>query len=560
MLVLVVLMALAETSGVVSIVPFLSALTRPDIVQHNAVMQWLWEHFGFVERRSFIVALGLGSMAIVVTSTVFKTITLHLLNRHVQFLRHHISCRLLARYLAQPYEFFLGTNSATLSRNVLTETDQLANQLLTPLSQLIAQGAVMLAMLLLLLWYSPSAAVGILAVLGTLYGVVYGIARKRLARIGEERVTADGARFQACNEALHGIKDVKVTGSASAYEQQYAKPSRLLARHQALSDTLAQAPLYLVEATGYSLLIVLALLLMTQSSDVARVLPALGLYGFAAYRMLPAAQIMYRGFAKLRYSTASIEALHHGLELPAGRDESQPVQPLKLGEAIRLENVSYAYPTSLEKPVFKNFNLHVPIGSSIGIAGPSGAGKSTLMDLLLGLLEPNTGSLTVDGVPIDAKNVRAWQRSLGYVPQQIYLADASVAENIALGVELEEIDTSAVERAARIAQIHDFVIHELPEGYATKLGDRGMRLSGGQRQRIGIARALYRDPTVILLDEATSALDVATETAVNKAMRSLAGTKTVIFITHRLASLEGCDQVIQLLHPSKQKGSLNAQR
>lgn len=545
MLVLVTLMAVAETAGVLSIMPFLAVLGRPAVIHENTLLQSVFERFGFHDTRSFIFALGFASIALVVGSSIFKTITLHALNRFVYFLRHSISSRLVARYLRQPYEFFLTRNPSILARNVLAEVDQLAFQLIQPLSQLIAQGAIVLAMASLIFVYDPLTAVGIVAVLGSLYGAIYLLVRKRLARIGHEAQSANGARYQTCNEALGGIKDLKLTHAAPAYQQAFNHASREFSRHMANNDTLAQSPLYLVEATGFSLLIVLALALLSQSHDIAHVLPALGLYGFAAYRMLPAAQVMYRGFARLKFSSASLQTIHDDLALPevVAPSVQEPLVPCR---EIRLSGIRYAYPSAPKKPVLDDFDLIIPANTSVGIAGKSGAGKSTVMDLLLGLLHPQAGSLSVDGTRIDASNIAAWQLAIGYVPQHIYLADASIAQNIAFGVAQDAIDMRAVERAARAAQIHDFVAGELPQGYTTRVGDRGIRLSGGQRQRVGIARALYRDPPVLFFDEATSALDTETEAAVNEAIRNLSGRKTIVVIAHKEASLHDCSAIIAL--------------
>lgn len=544
MLALVILMALADTAGVLSIMPFLSLLGRPAVIQDNVLLHSVYQHLGFRDTRHFIFALGLASITLVVLSSAFKTVTLHALNRFVHFQRHSLSSRLLSRYLHQPYEFFLATNPSILSRNVLSEVDQTVLGLIQPVSQLIAQGAIVLAMAVLIFVYDPLTAAILVAVLGVLYGVIYGLVRKRLTRIGHARQASNGQRYQACNEALGGIKDVKITHSAGAYQSKFDQASREYSRHMATSETLSQSPLYLVEATGYSMLIVIALILLTRSSDVAHILPALGLYGFAAYRMLPAAQIMYRGFAKLRFTSAALETIYRDLRLPQEVLPSAAL-PLVPKTEIRLQGLRYAYPGA-DKPVFDAFDLVIPARTSVGISGRSGAGKSTLMDLILGLLRPEHGTLSVDGVVIDQHNLGAWQRSIGYVPQHIYLADASVAQNIAFGVDPADIDMAAVERAACAAQIHDFVINELPQGYATNVGDRGVRLSGGQCQRVGIARALYRDPQVLFFDEATSALDAQTEGALNQALRDLATTKTIIVIAHKTASLNFCEHVIHV--------------
>jgi ABC-type multidrug transport system fused ATPase/permease subunit len=545
MLALVVMMAAAETLSVLSIMPFLSVLGRPAVIHENPFLSTAFKQFNFQGARDFILALGLASIVLVLASSIFKTVTQHILNRFIHLLRHAISSRLLSRYLHQPYEFFLARNPSALGKNVLSEVDQLMFHLVQPLSQLLAQGCVVLAMTVLIFVYDPVTAICIIAVLGLLYGVIYGAVRKRLGIIGHEREVANKQRYQACNEALGGIKDVKITHAAGAYQRHFDQASRLLSRHMATSDTLSQSPLYLVEAFGYSMLIVIAMVLLLRSNDIAHVLPALGLYGFAAYRMLPAAQVMYRGFAKLKFSSAALQAIHRDLILP---EIKTPVvdSPLEPRKEIRLQGIRYAYPAAPDKPVLDGFDLTIPTQTSIGIIGKSGAGKSTLMDLLLGLLQPQAGTLSVDGVPIDANNVAAWQRAIGYVPQHIYLADASAAENIAFGVPRDAINMQAVERAARAAQIHDFVVEELPQGYETRVGDRGIRLSGGQRQRIGIARALYRDPPALFFDEATSALDAETEEALNGAIRSLSGNKTIVVIAHKEASLRGCQKIIEV--------------
>ena len=545
MLALALLMALAETAGVVSIMPFLSALGRPEIVHETPWLKKLYDLSGVHSTRDFLVTLGLVSIAIVVASSAFKTVTLHLVNRFVHMLRHSLGTRLLERYLGQPYEFFLSRNPAELSKNVLSEADQLTFSLLQPLSLLIAHGTVVVAMLALIVAYDPTMALAIVLAVGLLYGLIYLLVRRRLKHVGQARQQADIGRYQSCNEALGGIKDVKVTHTAAAWLGAYARHSRQFARHMATAETISASPLYIVEAAGYSGLILIALFLLLRSNDIGQVLPALGMYGFAAYRLLPAAQIMYRGFARLQYSAATLDVIHHDLSLPA-TTEKQSSQPIIPHKEIRLRGIRYAYPSTPDKPALDGMDMVIPAHSSTGIAGRSGAGKSTLMDVLLGLLHPQAGMLEVDGVPITAANLADWQRAIGYVPQHIYLADASVAENIAFGVPKDDIDMAAVEHAARAAQIHDFVTTELPQGYDTPVGDRGIRLSGGQRQRVGIARALYHDPPVLFMDEATSALDAQTEEAVNEAIRNLSGSKTIIVIAHRPTSLKFCERIVEI--------------
>ncbi len=546
MLGLMLLMALAETLGVLSILPFLSVLGEPDPAAQSPWLQWLWHGLGEPSVPHFILLLGLLSIVMVLGSSAFKVLAQHRLNRFIHLERHSLSTRLLERYLAQPYPFFLEHNSATLSKNILSEVDQIVLNLLHPLGQMLTQGCVVLAMLLLILVYDPQMALCILLAVGLLYALLYAVVRQRLGRLGQAVMKANQVRYQSCTEALEGIKDIKISHAAARYLQQFSLAARQLSRHQATSETLAQTPLYLVEAAGYTGLILITLVLLARQPDAGQILPALGLYGFAAYRLLPAAQIIYRGIARLRFSAAMLDSLAADLSLPRAAPQARAA-PLVPHQDIRLQGIRFAYPASPEHWVLDGLDLCIPARSSLGIAGASGAGKSTLMDILLGLLQPQAGRFTVDGQPVSGARLLAWQQAIGYVPQHIYLADASVAENIAFGVDPAAIDRQAVERAARTAQIHDFIVGQLPQGYDSPIGERGIRLSGGQRQRIGIARALYRDPPVLLMDEATSALDGQTEAAVNEAIRALAGQKTIVVIAHREMTLRACHKIFSMV-------------
>jgi len=275
----------------------------------------------------------------------------------------------------------------------------------------------------------------------------------------------------------------------------------------------------------------------------------LGLYAFAALRLLPAAQQIYQGIAQTRAGTATLDAIYADL---CERERLAPMaarapEPLHPQQGVGFAGVTYRYPNA-PTDALQQIDLDLPVGSALGIVGTTGAGKTTLVDVLLGLLRPTAGAITVDGQPVTDDNLRAWQRSLGYVPQDIFLTDATVTENIAFGIEPAQIDTEQVERCARLAQVHDFVTNEMPEGYDTIVGERGVRLSGGQRQRIGIARALYHNPDILVFDEATSALDTVTERAVMQAIDALHGTKTLVIIAHRLSTVAHCDQVMLLDH------------
>lgn len=544
-LILIVLMAFVEIFGVLSIVPFLTVLAQPNAGAGNAVALELGRILRVENSRDLLTALGLLSVAAVLFSSIFKASTLGTINRMIHGARHSLSSRLLAKYLAQPYEFFLQRNAAILGKNVLSEVDQLQAYLIQPLAQVIAQGAVVFAMLSVMVWHDAAVALGLVAVVGSLYGAIYLFVRAKLVRLGRERQQTNTKRHQACTEALFGIKDVKVTASVGPYQKAFDAASAKYSHQLAASDTLSQTPLYLVEAVGYTGLIVVSLISVQRTGDLSATLPTLGLFGFATYRMLPACQVIYRGFAKLRFSSSTLERVVHDLELrdsPSSDDKTT----FSLQREIRLSNLYFSYPSSQDRPVLQDINLVIPAFATSGIRGPSGAGKSTLMDLLLGLLHPQGGSIEIDGVSLEPHNVGSWQRSIGYVPQHIYLADTTIAENIAFGIPAKDIDVERLYLAARRAQIHDFIVSELPEGYGTRIGDRGMRLSGGQRQRIGIARALYRDPPILFFDEATSALDDDTLRAFSDVIEAMSGKKTIVVIAHQGIALRNCDFITDL--------------
>jgi ABC-type multidrug transport system fused ATPase/permease subunit len=335
-----------------------------------------------------------------------------------------------------------------------------------------------------------------------------------------------------------GIKEIKLLGREQAYLDRFHGPSVRNAKHQGTNQTLAEVPKYLIEGVAFGGILALALYLHSTRANLGEVLPVLGLYAFAGYRLMPAAQTIYQGVARLRFGSAVIDDVYadlHGHK-PQSREDAASTDRIVPRSSIALRDVNFAFPGA-ERPALKGMNLEIPVGAKVGIVGTTGSGKTTTVDLILGLLRPTEGGLMVDDQLITASNLRAWQRSLGYVPQEIFLNDATVAQNIAFGIPVGKIDHSQVERAARMAELHDFVTQEMPEGYHTMVGERGVRLSGGQRQRIGIARALYHQPEVLILDEATSALDGFTENIVMEAVHNLGVRKTVILVAHRLSTV-----------------------
>jgi ABC-type multidrug transport system fused ATPase/permease subunit len=388
--------------------------------------------------------------------------------------------------------------------------------------------------------------------LAAFYGLIYKTTSGLLALGGSERLKANQERFTVVSEAFGAAKEVKVGGLEDFYVQRFAGPAQTFARHQASAIVISQLPRFLFEAIAFGGLLLVMLYFMGQSGSFSNVLPIIALYAFAGYRLMPALQQIFAAITQLRFAAPAVEALHKDLTSlqPAGPYPQQGA--MVLTQAITLSNIVYHYPNAAT-PALKGISLSIPAKSTAGIVGATGSGKTTTVDLILGLLEAQEGTLAIDGQIINEHNRRAWQRAIGYVPQQIYLADNTVAANIAFGVQEKDLDQAAVERAAKIANLHEFVTTDLPQGYATTVGERGVRLSGGQRQRIGIARALYHNPQVLILDEATSALDNFTEQVVMEAVNNLGHEITIILIAHRLSTVKDCDQIF-LLEKGELKG------
>lgn len=544
-------MALLEIAGVASIMPFLSVLGNPEVVETNPVLSALYKYFGFSSVSGFLVVLGVAAFVLILFSATFRSITQYAMHRFVEMRRHSIGERLLETYLRQPYDFFLDRHSSDLAKSILSEVDLLVGQVFRPGMQMVAYGVVLVAIVIFLVAINPVVAGAVAVTIGLLYTLIYLIVRGLLSRIGEDRLLANQGRFTAAGEALGGIKDIKLLGREYAYLKRFRGPSIRQARHQATNQTLAQVPRFLIEAVAFGGILAIALILTTfneaGNGGLGNVLPMLGLYAFAGYRMLPAAQNVFQGMTQLRFGSAAVDNVYQDLRQRTALAQIQEhaSQALIPRESITLQSLSYTYPNATS-PALRDINLTIPVGSSIGLVGGTGAGKTTLVDVLLGLLKPTEGHIRVDENVIGPENLRSWQRALGYVPQDIFLTDSSITENIAFGVPAGEIDQEQVVHCARMAHVHDFIMTELPDQYETMVGERGVRLSGGQRQRIGIARALYHDPPVLVLDEATSALDTVTERSVMQAIEELAGAKTIILIAHRLSTVRRCDQVVLL--------------
>lgn len=559
LLCMIIVMGLLDVIGVASIMPFMSVLTNPEVIQTNKYLAAVYKKIGSTDNQTFIFFLGIMVLLTLVVSIAFKAFTTYAMLRFGHMRNYSLSRRLVEGYLHQPYEWFLNRNSSDLGAAILSEVGQVVTGALIPMIKLIANGVVVLFLLTLIVVIDPMLATIVTLVLGVAYAVIYLLMRGYLGRIGLDRVKANQERFKVVNEAFGGIKDVKISGLENSFLQQYQGPAERFARRLAASQIGAQLPRFALEIVTFGGMLLVVLYLMAGTGGLQQVLPLIALYAFAGYRLMPALQQVYTQLSALRFSAPGLVSLHKDLKefasdnILSGIHKTAP--SIDFVHELKLANIIYTYPRT-NRPSLNELSLEIPVHTTIGIVGATGSGKTTVVDIVLGLLRPDKGQLLVDDALIDFENVRSWQNKLGYVPQQIYLADNSVAANIAFGVPSNQIDHNAVENAARIANLHNFVTNQMPKGYETVIGERGVRLSGGQRQRIGIARALYHDPEVLILDEATSALDNLTEQAVMGAVHNLGHSKTIILIAHRLTTVRNCDQIF-FLHNGQLVGKGN---
>lgn len=558
LLLLVIIMALFEMIGIASIMPFMAVLSNPNVIETNVYLNSVFQSlnsFNINTKNEFLLIMGVFVFSLFIFSIFFKAFTTYLLLKFTQMREFSIGKRFVEGYLSQPYSWFLNRNSADLGKNILSEVQIIVANGVRPIVNLFSQIAVVFMLISLLIYIDPKIAATVGIFLSLTYIFIYKLSRNFLKRIGQERLNANHNRFTAISEAFGAAKEIKLGRMEQIFIKRFTEPSEIFARHQSSSQIISQIPRYFIEAIVFGGILILVLYLILNNNELINIIPIITLYAFAAYRLMPSLQQIFQSFAQLRFVTPALNNLHNDLEsIKAISNTNENYNILNVKNSIKLNHVCYNYPNS--PTVLKDINLCIPAFSTVGFVGSTGSGKTTTIDIILGLLDPTKGTLEVDGKIIDEHNKRSWQYSLGYVPQQIYIIDNTIAANIAFGVNKEDFDYARIEKVTKIANLHEFIINELPQKYKTHVGERGVKLSGGQRQRIGIARALYHNPKVLVFDEATSALDNITEYEVMKTLYELKKDITIIIVAHRLSTIKMCDQIFHLEKGQiKNKGS-----
>ncbi len=545
LLIMMIIASFTEVFSIGAILPFLGVLTAPQKVFEHALAQPMINFLNLTSPEQLLLPLTVLFCTAVLTAGAMRLLLVWTTMRLSFGTGADISLDIYRRTLYQPYVVHVSRNSSEVINGITAKANIMIFGTLIPILTIISSLFMMSAILIAIVYVNPLIAFTAFGSFGLLYTLIIKLTRKRLIKTGE-CIAREGANVhKSLQEGLSGIRDVLIDGTQSVYCQIYRDSDFPMRRASGDQSFIGAAPRYLMESLGMLLIAVLAYILAFQPDGVTKAIPILGALALGSQRLLPVLQQTYASISSIVGSQASLRDALELLDQPLPAYVNQPIpKPLPFEQSINLNQLSFRY-SSESAWVLNKIDISVAKGSRVGVIGSTGGGKSTMLDIVMGLLEPSEGSLEIDGVLVDALNRRAWQSHIAHVPQAIFLADTSIAENIAFGVPKAKIDYERVKLAAQQAQIAD-AIESWPSQYKTFVGERGIRLSGGQRQRIGIARALYKQADVIIFDEATSALDTETEQAVMQAIDNLSENLTIIIIAHRLTTLKNCSQIIEL--------------
>lgn len=541
-------MALSTVAGLVSVMPFFALLSDPGQLESSRWLQAVQSTLGFATPRSFLVAIGAAFVITLLIANAINYFGARAMYTFALRAADEVRVRLFGAYLRSDYLFHVRNDHARLGNDVLHESDRVA-AVIHGGFQLLTAGAVVMLISVSILIMNPLISLGAIAVFGGSYALTYARSRRQLQRNGRELTRESAKRATVVRQSFAAIKELLVAHRQEPFQRQFADATGGVSRAIVRTHTIGMRPKYVLECLAALALVVTALLLTSGERRPGSWMAQLTFLALCAYRLLPSLQQLFAGLVTVRAHAQVLFTLAERL--------AQPVIEPNAGTApnagdwhgrprvdIVFDDVSFRYsedaPAAIER-----VSLRIRAGQTVGIVGPNGSGKSSLADLLLGLLTPASGRILVDGIDIAGRNRGAWQSTAAYVPQHVALIDATIMENIALGVPIADIDETRLERAARLARVDEFVA-PMADGYRSRLGEQGTLLSGGQRQRLGIARALYRDASLLVMDEATSSLDTVSEREITAALRQRPDTITVVLIAHRRSALKDCDVVFEM--------------
>jgi ABC-type multidrug transport system fused ATPase/permease subunit len=536
--------ATMQVAGIASLAPFITLISRPEMISTNKFIHSIYVAVGSENNNSFFATFAIAIMVLIATSNFVAGFSTWKLYRFSIDIGAELQKRIYSNYIRNDYVFFSTHNSSALIAIVTSEINRFVYMVLQPFLYLTSQALIAFIVVIGLFYVDYFLASLSVLMVGGIYVFIFKLLRTRLAKHGERIAVINKEKIKLLAESIGGIKEVKLLGTESWYQDQIDEKNKQGLQSGAFISLTGDLPRYIVETIVFLAILGLALYLMREYGNSGKVISILSLYAMAGYKLLPAVQVIFKSISTLKATAGVVELLLKEVENSTPQDlDHTNASKITISEPeILLKDVSYRYPGA-NNNALNNVSLTIKPNTMVAFVGASGAGKSTAVDIILGMLYPDQGQLIVGGNNITKANVRGWQNYIGYVPQNIFLIDDTVANNIAFGIPKEQIDMTRIITSAKMANIHHY-IDSLPQQYNTNVGERGAQLSGGQKQRIGIARALYRDTNVLIMDEATSALDSITESQIMSEIFSLAKARTIIVIAHRLSTVINADNIV----------------
>ena len=538
------LRAILNFVGIATLIPVLILIIDSDNIGSTDYLSWLYNALNFSSYQQFALAICAGVIVILLIKNI-AILGLYRWERdYIYSLYKHLSTRLYRGYYHEGLGFVKRSNTAILNRNINVVSLAFVTGVLKPIATILGEGLLMVLIFIALLLYSPAVAVITIALFMPIVVIFYLMMRRRLNDIGERENVAQRTKGRIVAETFRGYADIEVGGAFAMNYKRFNNAIDEVVMLRKQHSSISMLPQIFTEvglAVGFTLLIILSISGTTEDLTLL-----LGILAIAGVRLLPSLRSIMASWSSIRYNRYTIDTLAES-SYNDYSDDINTTERIDFKHSIELRNIGFGFDDATT-PLLNDLSLTIGKGERVGIKGASGAGKTTLFNLILGLYRPTAGAIYIDGEVLCEDNIRKWQNSIGYVSQSVFIADGSLVENIAFGIEANDVDYNRINEVIELSDLKAFV-SSLPNGVHTHIGEQGSKISGGQRQRIGIARALYKNPDILLFDEATSSLDDHTEENINNAISKISESNhslTIVVIAHRESSLEYCDRIITL--------------
>lgn len=531
-----------QSAGIISILPFIAILSNPDIIETHSILNRVYNVFSFNNQMQFLTLCAIVVVLIIGMANLFSIFQISQLQKFLWSLNHNLSVRIITQYLYLPYRFFIAQKMDINSQVFLSEIQVAITNIYTPLIQIVSNLLAVICILFILIWFNPFLTSSLIIIISGLYYLIYLMVDKKTLIVKKQRYQANINRLSSANEALSSIKEVTITHQHQIFINRFEPASKRYSDCFYISQVIVQIPHHLIEILSFAAMIIVIMYLQYEKSSLQQALPLISLFAFSFYRIMPAVKQIFTSITMINFQAASFTRLLRDftIETPQPECSHEESNTLIFTQSITLNHLHYQYPNK-NKVVLNNISMTIQKNAIVAITGPSGVGKSTLLDILLGLLEPTSGEIIIDQTQLNHQNVQSWHNLISYIPQNTLLFDDSILFNITLDKKTKlNDDIKTICKGVKL----DAFAEKLPNQYSTYVGEDGKRLSQGQKQRIGIARALYRNTEILILDEPTSALDFQTEHQVLSYLDSIKQNKTIIMVTHKLSTLQFCDQII----------------